>query len=291
MKQHSFSITNGNAWIGKKQILYDITLHIPRGHVVAILGPNGSGKSTLAHMILGDPLYTYGSLEGNKGISKKTKRKKYAICFNGSNITQEPTEERAKRGIFLSFQSPLAIPGVSVVDILRSSYRERQAALSGEAPLHNPIFHGKHKDASLDWSFFMENLRSHASALSVPEELLSRSIHDGFSGGERKKIELLQALVMEPSLVVFDEIDTGLDVDALNIVAKGIRKLKKNNTTIILITHNQKLLSFIHPDSVIVMDKGRIVKTGDGELAKKISKKGYRCIRCTKPVTGKKHGT
>jgi len=253
MKDTQLLISHCSAYVGEKQILDDVSVTFQKGSVTVIMGPNGSGKSTLAHVIMGDPTYSYQS----SAIRQETKNKKFSIVLCGKNIADLPTEERAKLGLFLSFQSPVAIPGVSVIELLRSSYE-------GHIGKTNVVF----KD-------FLKMVRTHAETLHIAPELLTRGIHEGFSGGERKKIELLQALVLKPSFAIFDEIDTGLDVDALRIVGKGIQALQKIKTGIVIITHNQKILSYVVPDTVIVMDKGKVVKTGNAALAKIIDEKGF----------------
>lgn len=250
MKQRGLTISHIDVWAIEKQILSDVSAQFPEKSVTVIMGPNGSGKSTLAHVMMGNKQFQI----------KKSNQKdaKTGIYLDGKDITTMPTEERARFGLFLSFQTPVAIPGVSVIDLLRTAHQERV---------------GKKR---MSMEPFLTSLRRYAKTLHIQEELLTRGIHEGFSGGERKKIELLQAYILRPSFAIFDEIDTGLDVDALRTVGEGITNLRKNGTGIILITHNHKILSYVKPDSVIVMDKGRIVRTGDAGLAKAIDEKGFR---------------
>ena len=222
-----------------KEILHDISLSFSSSKVYAIMGPNGSGKSTLAHVLLGNPEYT---IQGS-------------ILFNLTNIEKVVTEERARLGLFLSYQSPVAIPGVSVVHLLRTAYQKTHQLMKIEQ--------------------FMSILKQHAKTLHIESILLNRSIHDGFSGGEKKKIELLQALVLKPKLAIFDEIDTGLDVDALKVVAQGINMLKEFGTGVIMITHYKRLLSYIPVDVVYVLSKGKLLKTGNRQLVTVIERKGY----------------
>lgn len=225
-----------------KEILHDVSLSFSSSKVYAIMGPNGSGKSTLAHALMGNPEY---HIQGE-------------IVCNFQKIEKLTTEERARMGIFLSYQSPIAIPGVSVVHLLRTAYQKIHSSMPIEK--------------------FMNMITKHAKALRIEPTLLERGIHDGFSGGERKKIELLQALVLAPKFVVFDEIDTGLDVDALKIVAHGINMLKKAGTGIIMITHYKRLLSYVPVDVVYVFSKGKVIKTGNRNLASLIERKGYGVV-------------
>ena len=215
-----------------KEILHDISLSFRSSKVYAIMWPNGSGKSTLAHVLMGNPEY---KIQGD-------------IMFNHKNIEKLLTEERARMGIFLSYQSPVAIPGVSVMQLLRTAYHFENC---------------------------MKLTQLYAKKLHIDKTLLTRSIHDGFSGGEKKKIELLQALVLKPAFAIFDEIDTGLDVDALKVVAYGMNKLKKAGTGVIIITHYKRLLSYIPVDVVYVLSKGKLLKTGNRQLVTVIERKGY----------------
>jgi len=222
-----------------KLIISDISMHFEAGKTHVIMGPNGSGKSTLANVLMANPEY----------------KMKGKIVLGKTDISKLNTSERAKKGIFLAFQSPVAISGVSVTNLLRASYQ----ALFSKSPLVP----------------FLETIKKHAAFLHIESSLLTRSINDGFSGGERKKIEVLQALVLQPQFAIFDEIDTGLDVDALKIVAAGIEKLRKNGTGCIIITHYQRLLMYLHPDTVTVIKKGTVTQTGDANLAKIIEGTGY----------------
>lgn len=240
MKSSTLSISKLTAkTIKGKEILHDVSLLFDSSKVYAVMGPNGSGKSTLAYVFMGSPEY---KAEGK-------------IQLDGKNIHDLSTDARARLGIFLSYQSPVAIPGVTVVNLLRTAYQAVHGAMSIR--------------------LFMTMLRKHAKELRIDKMLLERSIHDGFSGGEKKKIELLQALVLKPKFAIFDEIDTGLDVDALKVVAYGINKLKKAGTGVIMITHYKRLLSYIPVDVVYVLAQGRVVKTGDRKLVLRIEQKGY----------------
>lgn len=226
-----------------KNILQGVSFSVRPGEVHAVMGPNGSGKSTLANALMGHPAYAIAAHS--------------RVTLNGKMIQNVLPEVRAKAGLFLAFQSPIAIPGVTVVNLLRTATME---------------IHGK-KNVSLP--DFMKKLRAQASELQIDETFLKRGIHEGFSGGEKKKIEMLQALMLAPKYAIFDEVDTGLDVDALKIVARGIGLLAKAGTGVIVITHYQRILSHIKPDVVHVMVKGKIVKTGGAPLAKQIEDKGY----------------
>lgn len=228
----------------KKEILHDVSLTFSQKNIYAIMGPNGSGKSTLAHVIMGNPMYF---VKGN-------------ILFGNIDILKKSTTDRARSGLFLSFQSPQAVSGVSVVQILRTAYQET------------------HNDKN-NLVQCMDSIKKYADKLHIEKELLSRSIHDGFSGGERKKIELLQALVLKPTFAIFDEIDTGLDVDALRLIGKGIMELHKNGTGVILITHYKRLLTYVPVDRVFVLLNGRVVKAGNKELVDLIEKQGYKGLQ------------
>ncbi len=224
------------------------------------MGPNGSGKSTLANVLMGNTKYT---VKGN-------------LYFGSKNITKMKTSDRAKLGIFLAFQSPIAISGVSVTNLLRAAYQELHPdTKKRDIHVHNSVLAARWKSSDMSLSELLETIKKYALFLHIDPMLLTRSIHEGFSGGERKKIEVLQALVLQPKFVIFDEIDTGLDVDALKIVASGIELLQKNGTGCIIITHYQRLLSYLHPDVVSVLKNGIIFKSGGAAVAKQIEKSGY----------------
>jgi len=222
--------------VTNKKIISDISMQFVSGKTYVIMGPNGSGKSTLAQVIMGNPEY------------KVTGK----IFFDQTDISKMSTSERAESGIFLAFQSPVAIPGVSVINVLRSALGEKMSIAE-----------------------VSDAIKQYAAMLHIDPSLLTRGIHDGFSGGERKKIEVLQALVLKPKFAIFDEIDTGLDVDALKIVASAIKILRKQGTGCIIITHYQRLLKYVRPDHVVVIKKGTIDKEGNASLVKEIEKKGY----------------
>lgn len=219
-----------------KIILNQLNYDFKKNKVYALMGPNGSGKSTLAYAIAGHPAY--------KIIQGK-------ILFNGKNINEETADKRAKHGIFLSFQTPLSLNGVSVFQLLR-------LALSGKK---EPLTVKKEIDKM-------------AKKLHIKKELLTRSLNDGTSGGEKKKLELIQAALLEPKFLIFDEIDTGVDIDALKTIAQFLDEFKKNKT-VVLITHYNRILKYIKPNEVLIMIDGKIVKKGNHQLATAVEKKGY----------------
>lgn len=247
--------------IHEKKILHGVTLTVGAGEVHALMGPNGSGKSTLAAALLGHPGYTVA--------------KAGAITIGKKNLITALPEARAKAGLFLAFQSPIAIPGVSVMNLLRSSYEEihgvsdqkTQASVSGLR---------RSTVGPMPMEQFTQMVKDAAAELNLDTAFLHRSINDGFSGGERKKAEMLQALVLAPKFAIFDEIDTGLDVDALKSVARAIELLRMRGVGVIIITHYQRILKYVQPDFVHILVAGRIVKTGKANLAKEIEESGYK---------------
>ncbi|MFH0749466.1 MAG: Fe-S cluster assembly ATPase SufC [Candidatus Gottesmanbacteria bacterium] len=243
-----------------KNILHDVSIIFEAGKTHVIMGPNGSGKSTLAHALMGSLEYAV----------------KGKILFGKKDITRIPASDRAKLGIFLAFQSPIAISGVSVINLLRTAYQELHPDNKKiDTKIQNPVLASRWKSSDMTLSDLLKAINRYAALLHIDPLLLTRSIHEGFSGGERKKIEVLQALVLQPKFAIFDEIDTGLDVDALQIVATGIDLLRKNGTGCIIITHYQRLLKYLQPDTVVVIKNGSVSKTGDAALAKEIETKGY----------------
>lgn len=266
MKQSdTLIIDHLQASIETKEILRDISLTVKSGEVHAIMGPNGSGKSTLAYAMMGHPSYTI------KGKTSKVK-------INGKNLLTVPTEDRARLGLFLAFQSPIAVPGVSVVNLLRTAYQELHADKKKKKneSENNSVLARRWQASDMTLVQFMNMIKKDAQELHIDGSFLSRGIHDGFSGGEKKKIEMLQALILSPKFAIFDEIDTGLDVDALKVVAKGIDMLSKRGTGVIIITHYQRILKYLKPDIVHILVKGKIVKTGQASLAKEIEEEGYQ---------------
>jgi Fe-S cluster assembly ATP-binding protein len=230
---------------GATRILKGIDLSVKPGEVHAIMGPNGSGKSTLSKIIAGHPDYTVTQGE---------------LKYNGENILEMEADERARKGIFLGFQYPVEIPGVNNAEFLRMAYNQRRKA------------EGKEEADPLD---FEEILDAKMKALDMDSRFKERAINEGYSGGEKKRNEILQMAILDPSLAILDETDSGLDVDALKIVSGGINRLRGPDKAIVLITHYQRLLDYVQPDIVHVLSGGRIVKTGGKELALEVETQGY----------------
>ncbi len=246
----------GNLWVSldKKPILKGISLQIEEGKIYALMGPNGSGKSTFAQAVMG---YT----------SSKLKTQNSKLEINGKDIRKLATDERAREGLFLAFQTPIGIPGVNVANLLRTAKKGISTNFSKAISGHNP--------ALSVWQF-NEQLVKIADKLHIPSDFLKKSLNEEFSGGEKKKLEMLQAIVLSPKYAIFDEIDTGLDVDALKIVAQGINELKRKNCGIIIITHYQRILKYAKPDIVHILVKGEIVESGGYKLAQEVEKNGYK---------------
>ena len=242
-------IENLKASVDNKSILKGLNLEVNAGEVHAIMGPNGAGKSTLANIIAGKEEY-----EVNQG----------AIELNGEDISELAPEERAHIGVFLSFQYPVEIPGVSVTNFIKTAINEnRKAKGLEELPAKN----------------MLKMIREKSELLEIDRKFLSRSLNEGFSGGEKKRNEIFQMAMLEPKLAILDETDSGLDIDALRIVANGVNKLKSKDNAVIVITHYQRLLDYIVPDFVHVLYDGKIVKTGDASLALELEAKGYDWIK------------
>lgn len=266
--------------IGKKEIIKDLNLEINPGEIVAIMGPNGSGKSTLALSLAGYPKY---KIKTSPFVKTTGDKQKSIIKINGEDITDLTPDERAKRGLFIAFQQPVAIPGVNVTSFLRMAankiyqFQSQQPSFKNQAncPTGSWLKTVENGQKNIPIAQFLEALKKAARELSLPEDFLKRFLNDGFSGGEKKKLEALQALVLKPKVAIFDEIDTGLDIDALKIVALAINKLAKEKTGIIVITHYQRILQYLKPTKIHILVNGKIVKTGTGSLALELEKNGY----------------
>ena len=242
-------IENLHASIGDKEILKGISLTVNKGEIHAIMGPNGSGKSTLSSVLVGNPNYevTGGS-----------------VTFEGEDLLELEPEERAHQGLFMSFQYPVEIPGVSMVNFMRAALNERRKA-QGLDPIPAPDF--------------LKLMKQKRELVELDSKLASRSVNEGFSGGEKKRNEIFQMAMLEPKLAILDETDSGLDIDALRIVAKGVNELRSPENATIVITHYQRLLDYIKPDFVHVLYKGRIVRSGGPELALELERRGYDWIK------------
>jgi Fe-S cluster assembly ATP-binding protein len=238
-------INDLHAGIGEREILKGISLRVNAGEVHAVMGPNGSGKSTLAQVLAGNPSYQ---------VTKGT------ISYNGQDLLELDPEVRAQNGIFLAFQYPVEIPGVSNAYFLRSAYNEIRKAKGME---------------EVDPLEFLDLVEEKLKLVDMDESMLSRSVNQGFSGGEKKRNEIFQMAVLAPRLAILDETDSGLDIDALRIVAQGVNTLRSPENATIVVTHYQRLLNYIIPDFVHVLSNGRIVKSGGKELALELEEKGY----------------
>jgi Fe-S cluster assembly ATP-binding protein len=242
-------INNLHASIEDKSILKGLNLEVKAGEVHAIMGPNGAGKSTLANIIAGKDEYNV-----TDGI----------IELNGEDISELAPEERAHNGVFLSFQYPVEIPGVSVTNFIKTAINQTRKAKGLE---------------DMPAKDMLKMIREKSELLEIDRKFLSRSLNEGFSGGEKKRNEIFQMAMLEPKLAILDETDSGLDIDALRIVANGVNKLKSKDNAVIVITHYQRLLEYIVPDFVHVLYDGKIVKTGDASLALELEAKGYDWIK------------
>jgi Fe-S cluster assembly ATP-binding protein len=237
------------AAVGGKEILSGLNLTVAEGEVHAIMGPNASGKSTLAQVLAGHPAYQVTAGE---------------VLYQGKNLLDWPPEKRAREGVFLAFQYPVEIPGVANAYFLRAGLNEIRAHRGLE---------------ELDAMEFLALLKEKLKIVEMDPAMMSRSVNEGFSGGEKKRNEILQMAVLEPKLAILDETDSGLDIDALRIVAGGVQKLRRTDNATILVTHYQRLLDYVTPDRVHVLYQGRIVKSGDKALAIELEARGYDWIR------------
>jgi len=238
-------ISNLHVNVGDHPILDGLTLSIPAGEVHAIMGPNGSGKSTLASVLAGKPGYEISAGD---------------VHFNGEPLAGLTPEERAQRGIFLAFQYPTEIPGVSNMEFLKAALDAQHAAKG---------------DDEIDAASFIRTARENAKLLDLDPNFLKRGVNEGFSGGEKKRNEILQLLTLNPTLAVLDETDSGLDIDALQVVSKGVNHFHNASNSVLLVTHYQRLLDYIVPDKVHVLADGKIVKSGDKSLALELEQRGY----------------
>ena len=238
-------IKNLKAQIEDKTILNGVNLKVNKGEVHAIMGPNGSGKSTLSSVIAGNEDYEVSS---------------GSITYEGDDLLEMAPEERSHRGVFLSFQYPVEIPGLSVSNFIKTAINEKRKAFGQE---------------NISAKELLQLFKEKCELLNIDKEYLSRSLNEGFSGGEKKRHEIFQMAMMEPKLSILDETDSGLDIDALKVVANGVNSLKSSSNSIILITHYQRLLNYIVPDFVHILKDGKIVMSGDKSLAQKLEKEGY----------------
>lgn len=242
-------IKNLHASVGGKEIIKGLNLQVKAGEIHAIMGPNGSGKSTLSAVLVGNPAFEVTGGE---------------IIFEGKNLLKMPPEERSCAGIFLSFQYPVEIPGVSMVNFMRTAVNEHRK-YKGQEPLSA--------------GDFLKLMREKQAIVELDKNLMTRSVNEGFSGGEKKRNEIFQMAMLEPKLAILDETDSGLDIDALRIVARGVNQLKRPENATIVITHYQRLLDYIRPDTVHVLYNGRIIRTAGPELAMELEQKGYDWLK------------
>ena len=242
------SVKELRASVGDKEILKGLSLEVKAGEVHAIMGPNGSGKSTLGHVLAGRE--NYQAIGGS-------------VEFDGKNLLDMDTEERAREGLFLAFQYPVEIPGVSNMEFLKTAVDAVRAHRGQEA---------------IDSVQFMKLAREKCKAVNLDDQFLKRGVNEGFSGGEKKRNELMQMMLLEPKLCIMDETDSGLDIDALQVVAEGVNAMRNEDRAIVLVTHYQRLLDFIKPDFVHVLSGGRIIKSGGHSLALELEEKGYGWI-------------
>ena len=237
--------------IAEKEILKGVTLSVANGEVHAIMGPNGTGKSTLAYALMGHPSYDVTDGE---------------VTFGGKNLLEMKTDERSRTGLFLAFQYPVSIPGVTVANFLRTAVNARRKAINPE-------------DKGVPILEFRNQLKEQMNLLKMDQSFAGRYLNEGFSGGEKKRAEVLQMAMLKPEIAILDETDSGLDIDALKIVSEGVNLLKEQNVGVLLITHYQRMLNYIKPDYVHVMMGGRIVESGGAELALHLEEHGYEWIK------------
>ncbi|MBP5344085.1 MAG: Fe-S cluster assembly ATPase SufC [Alphaproteobacteria bacterium] len=237
-----------NVKVGNKEILKDLSLSIPEGQIHAIMGPNGCGKSTLSKVIVGDPAYVVTS---------------GSITFKGKDLLKMSADERANEGVFLAFQHPVELPGVGMALLLKTAINAKRKYLGQEA---------------MDAVQFMKHMKIRATALGITDEMLKRPVNVGFSGGEQKRLETFQMAMLEPDFCILDEMDSGLDVDALKVVGKAVSVMREAKRSFIIITHHDDLLKYVKPDAVSIMRRGTVVKTGGPELVKLIEEQGYDAI-------------
>jgi Fe-S cluster assembly ATP-binding protein len=243
------SIKNLHALAGEKQVLHGLDLEVGAGEVHAIMGPNGSGKSTLAQVLAGREGYTVTN---------------GSVTYKGKDLLALPPEERAREGVFLAFQYPVEIPGVNNVYLLKAGLNAIR----------------KHRgESEMDAFEFLTLVREKMKLMQMDESFLNRGVNEGFSGGEKKRNEILQMAVLEPSLALLDETDSGLDIDALRVVANGVNSLRRPDRAIVMVTHYQRLLDYIEPDKVHVLSGGKIIKSGDKSLALELEKRGYDWVK------------
>ena len=247
MSDNTLEIENLHVEVEDEEILSGVDLEIPKGEIVALMGPNGSGKSTLAKVLMGHPAYEVTEGEAH---------------FKGENVFELEPEERAHLGLFLAFQYPKEITGVTVSNFLRTA-----------------INAGLEEDEEIDPMEFQEDLQEKMELLDIDPEFANRYVNEGFSGGEKKRMEVLQMAVLEPEIALIDEVDSGLDIDALQIVARGINELTSEDMGTLLITHYQRILDYVEPDTVCVMIDGEVAKKGGPELAEKLEDEGYDWVR------------
>ncbi len=242
MAENYLEIKNLNVEISGKEILKDVSIKVKSGEIHALMGPNGTGKSTLAHTVMGNPKYR---IKGGE------------IILNGKKMNDLQIHERAREGIFLAFQEPVSVQGLRFINYLRTAYTSL------------------HPEQKLEYKKFLDEVKELLNFFGLDNSFIDRGLNDGLSGGEKKRMEALQMLILKPKFIILDEIDSGLDVDALRIVSRAIQKAKENGAGIIIITHYQRILDYIKPDYVHVLIDGKIAESGSGDLAKIIEERGY----------------